>query len=86
MEKSCFYVEAIDNGVIITEFGREQNYENPTGATVSFKCNCLENSLDMARFILGGRQEVREWPVDAIVEVTEISYLNKYREPEDALD
>lgn len=83
MVKTRFFVEATDNGVIITRYGREQNYDNPTGATVSFECDSVDNAILLTRMILGGQEEMRKSPVDLVIGVSKIYHLNKWQEKED---
>ena len=72
-----YYIESLDNGVVITKYGRFSDYMNPSGNTINYSCDRLDDVLRLARVILGGNEEVRRGFVDMIVDVNTIEYLNK---------
>lgn len=72
-----YFVESLDNGVVITKYGRLSDYMNPSGHTLSFNCDRLDDALNLARIILGGADEVRRGYVDTIVNVHAVEHLNK---------
>ena len=83
MTDNTYFVEATDDGVIITKYGREYNYNCPTGSTLSFECHGLGNALMLAKLILGGRKELRKDSFDMVIEVMRIYPYKKWTNEDD---
>lgn len=72
-----YYVECIDDGVIISKNHRLHGYENENGKTVTFSCDRCADALRLAELVLDGQRVMQKSYVDMVVDVHEISYINK---------
>lgn len=72
MANDTFFVEATDDGAIITKYGREYNYNCPTGSTLTFECHNFYDAMMLTKWILGGRKGMRAETFDMVVEVNKI--------------